>query len=59
MKKYFILIGLVLFVTVSMAKDYTVDSPGGRLKVKISVEDEIHYSVFLGNTEIISPSAFH
>ena len=37
MKKYFILIGLVLFVTVSMAKDYTVDSPGGRLKVKISV----------------------
>ena len=57
MKKYSLLFLLILSVLISHAKDYSVTSPSGRLTVNVSVEDEINYSVFMGNTEIISPSA--
>lgn len=38
------------------AKEYSLESPSGRLSVKISVEGIIHYSVSYKGTEIISPS---
>ena len=54
MKKIAILLFLIpLFLN---AKEYTLESPSGRLNVKVTVEKNVQYSVFLGDKEIISPS---
>jgi len=56
MKKILILslLSFVLF-TVS-AKEYVLNSPQNRLKVKVNVENDIQYSVLLKGVEIIAPS---
>ncbi len=56
MKKYVLLVVLTSFMMQLFAKEYSVESPSGRLSVKISVEEIIHYSVYLQDNEIISPS---
>lgn len=38
------------------AKEYTLESPSGRLEVKVLVDNDVQYSVFLGEKEIISSS---
>ncbi len=57
MKKYPITIVLILLVFGLNAKDYTVSSPSEKLKVNVSVGQDITYSVFLDGQEVISPSA--
>src|SRR6056297_1427639 len=54
MKK--IAVFLFLIPLILNAKEYTLKSPSGRLNVKVTVEENIHYSVFLSDKEIISPS---
>ncbi|MFW5756038.1 MAG: glycoside hydrolase family 97 N-terminal domain-containing protein, partial [Tangfeifania sp.] len=54
MKKFAVLLFLIPFFL--NAKDYSVESPSGRLEVKVLVEGEIQYSVFLNDKEIISQS---
>ncbi|MFW5822444.1 MAG: glycoside hydrolase family 97 protein [Tangfeifania sp.] len=54
MKKIAVLLFLIPFFL--NAKDYSVESPSGRLEVKVLVEGEIQYSVFLNDKEIISQS---
>jgi len=54
MKK--IAVFLFLIPLILNAKEYTLESPSGRLNVKVTVEENIHYSVFLSDKEIISPS---
>ena len=49
----FVMIFMIFNLT---AKEYSLESPSGRLSVKISVEGIIHYSVSYKGTEIISPS---
>ncbi len=56
MKRYVLFI-IVLVMTLSMnAKEYNLQSPSGRLNMKISVEDIIQYAVYFQEKEIISPS---
>ena len=54
MKK--IAVFLFLIPLILNAKEYTLKSPSDRLNVKVTVEENIHYSVFLSDKEIISPS---
>lgn len=54
MKK--IAVFLFLIPLILNAKEYKLESPSGRLNVKVTVEDNIQYAVFLGEKEIISPS---
>jgi alpha-glucosidase len=54
MKKIVVLLFLIPFFL--NAKEYTVESPSGRLEVKVSVEEIVKYSVFLNEKEVISPS---
>ncbi len=56
MKNYSILLLLLTLVFSLSANDYSVESPSGRISVKVSVEKIITYSVLLNGTEIISPS---
>ncbi|SHJ34932.1 alpha-glucosidase [Tangfeifania diversioriginum] len=56
MKKYALLFLSILFMNQLLAKDYSINSPSDRIMVKVAVEEGIHYSVFLGDKEIISPS---
>ena len=46
---------MTLFLGLS-AKEYTVESPSGKIQVKVTVEEQISYSVLLNGTEIIAPS---
>ena len=57
MKKYSATILFILLIFNLDAKDYTVSSPSGELKVNVSVNENITYSVTLNGKEIISPSA--
>ena len=56
MKKYTTLFVFVLIIFNLNAKDYTVSSPSKNISVKISVNEDISYSVFFNGSEIISPS---
>ncbi len=56
MKKYALLLVMTSLMIHLQAKDFSLQSPSGDLSVNISVEDEIHYSVFMNGMEIISPS---
>ena len=56
MKKFSALLLLLVFVFSVTAKEYSVESPSGKISIKISVEESINYSVLLNGTEIISPS---
>jgi alpha-glucosidase len=54
MKKITLFLFLIPFLL--NAKEYTVESPSGRLEVKVSVEEIVKYSVFLNEKEVISLS---
>ncbi|NCB07380.1 MAG: glycoside hydrolase family 97 protein, partial [Bacteroidia bacterium] len=56
MKKYVIAVVLIFMIFNLKAKDYTVTSPSGNLTVKISVNEDISYTVLLNGAEIIAPS---
>ncbi|MCG6188224.1 glycoside hydrolase family 97 protein [Maribellus maritimus] len=57
MKKY-LFITLFSFLILNLnAKEYTVSSPSGELKVTVSVDENITYAVSLNGKEIITPSA--
>jgi alpha-glucosidase len=49
----FIMLSMILTLH---AKEYSVQSPSGKITVNISVEDFINYSVMFKGMEIISPS---
>jgi len=51
-----IFLTLLIAITLS-AKEYSVESPSGKIVINISVGTSINYSVLLNGTEIISPSA--
>ncbi len=38
------------------AKEYTVESPSGKIQVKVNIEELVTYSVLLSEKEIIAPS---
>lgn len=48
---------MLLIVTGISAKEYQVSSPDGKIKVNVSVDKEIKYSVQFGNIRVIDPSA--
>lgn len=54
MKKIAVLLILIPFFL--NAKEYSVESPSGRLEVKVSVEDQVQYSVYLNGEEVVAPS---
>lgn len=55
--KRIIAIILLFFAGLSLqAKDFRVESPSGKLAVNIVVDENITYSVYLGEKEIVSPS---
>ncbi len=56
MKKYAVLLLSILFMNQLNAKEYLVKSPSERLTVKVTVDEDVRYTVFLGDKEIISPS---
>lgn len=56
MKKYSIFLLFVFLIFIANAKDYTVVSPSGNITVKISVNENVTYSVLLNGDEIIVPS---
>ncbi len=56
MKKYFTFILFIIMIFNLNAKDFTVSSPSGKLAVKVSVNENITYSVLLDNAVIVSPS---
>ncbi len=56
MKKYAILFLLVTLILNVNAKDYSLESPSGKILVKVSVAEKISYSVLLNGKEIIAPS---
>ncbi len=56
MKRFVLLIITITMILNINAKEYNIQSPSGRLNIKVSVEDIIQYSVFYKGNEIISPS---
>ena len=59
MKRLIILSCLAVLALSISAKNYSVQSPSGKLEIKVSVEEKTLYSVLLHGTEIISPSEVH
>jgi len=62
MKKIYLLSALFFIVatidsTVFAQKDYTVSSPNGKLKVIVSINKDIRYSIIHENDVMISPSS--
>ena len=55
--KIFITGILLVLVTISFAKDYTVLSPDKNLAITVSVDKEIKYGVTLNGKEALAPSA--
>ena len=56
MKKYAVLLLSIFFITQLHAKEYSVTSPSKQLTVKVTVDENVHYSVFLKNQKIIAAS---
>jgi alpha-glucosidase len=56
MKKYAILLLSIFFITQLQAKEYSVTSPSEQLTVKVTVGEDVRYSVFLKNKEVIAAS---
>ncbi len=57
MKRISVLLLLLSFFYGLSAKEYSVESPSGKIQIKVSVNEAITYSVLLNGTEIIAPSA--
>ncbi len=47
---------VMVFQMSIMAKDYEIKSPDGNLKIKVAVDKDVQYSVYLNDKEIIAPS---
>ncbi len=45
------------FVSMAMAKDYTVVSPNGKVTTTVSVTDQVRYSVTFNGVQVVTPSA--
>ena len=56
MKKIILSLVVVLFQLNGMAKEYEVKSPSGDLAIKVAVDKNITYSVYLKDYEVIAPS---
>ena len=56
MKKFRLIIPLLLVSILSNAKDYQLTSPDGQLVIDVSVSNEIQFSVFYKEQEIITNS---
>ncbi len=56
MKKYALLLLVIPILSISHAKEYSVQSPSGNLKINVSVGDVIEYAVTFNGQEIITPS---
>ncbi|MEN8116406.1 MAG: glycoside hydrolase family 97 protein [Bacteroidota bacterium] len=56
MKRPAIILSLLFFVLTLSAKEYSVESPSGKITVKVSVENDVKYSILLNGSEIVSPS---
>ncbi|TKG95622.1 glycoside hydrolase family 97 protein [Puteibacter caeruleilacunae] len=56
MRKFYLLVCLVITASTIMAKDFSLKSPNEKLQINISVENQITYSVSLDGQQILSPS---
>lgn len=56
MKKSLIFILSFVFVLSSLAQELTLQSPNGKLKVKVEIDDQISFSVHHEHTEVIATS---
>jgi alpha-glucosidase len=56
MKIINILLFTVLFQTVAVAKNYTLQSPDKKIKIQVIVEKKIHWSILRGQEVLIKPS---
>ncbi|WP_340111629.1 glycoside hydrolase family 97 protein [Maribellus mangrovi] len=56
MKQIILFLSLLVFGFNLSAKDYTLESPSGKITVKIAIDETTTYSVLLDGKEIISPS---
>ncbi|MDX1283703.1 MAG: glycoside hydrolase family 97 protein [Draconibacterium sp.] len=57
MKQLPVLIIILLLGFNLSAKDYSVESPSGKITINVSVNEDVTYSVLLNGTEIVAPSA--
>ncbi|MCE1199583.1 MAG: glycoside hydrolase family 97 N-terminal domain-containing protein, partial [Marinilabiliales bacterium] len=50
------IVGLLfmLMTLTALAKDYTVNSPDGKITVKVTLDHQIHWSAMVGNDLIFS-----
>jgi len=56
MKKLSLLITLIGLVFTLSAKEYSLESPSGKIQVKVNIDKNVSYSVLLNGTPIIAPS---
>ncbi|WP_297089055.1 glycoside hydrolase family 97 protein [uncultured Draconibacterium sp.] len=56
MKTLFLMVILTAFSFLLSAKDYTLESPSGKVQIKVAIADQISYSVLLDDRVIIAPS---
>ncbi|MCE4563803.1 glycoside hydrolase family 97 protein [Maribellus sp. CM-23] len=56
MHKLTMILLLMLIVSGVSAKDYAVSSPSGKLAVKVTVNEQVSYTVLLNGKEIVAPS---
>lgn len=56
MKRLLVVICLLVVANVAMAKEYELSSPNGRISLKVNVDENCTYSVFLGDQQIITAS---
>lgn len=57
MKKLPVIILLLSLLLNLHAKEYSVESPSGKITIKVSVDEAVKYTVLLNGNEIVSPSA--
>jgi alpha-glucosidase len=56
MSRYFILLGVLLFFYSGGAQNYELNSPDNRLRLNLSVDEQVRFSVTLDEKEVIVPS---
>jgi alpha-glucosidase len=56
MKKLSLLITLIGLVFTLSAKEYSLESPSGKIQVKVNIDKNVSYSVLLNGNTIVAPS---
>jgi len=51
-----VFLGVFLIQTGYSAEDFEIFSPDGNIKLKVKIDQQIHYSVYLKSREILAPS---